>query len=357
MEVQNYIDVDGHAHGTVANELQEAFSAKSLRKFDSLPVDAVEIVDRAVIETAPLEMVGIPDLQTGIDERLVTSIDGLSAVYYRKQGAVATASAKIAMSPAVRKDHAGMRFYSWDYPLPVIYENYWLNKREMMQSRRVGYDKLATLAREATRSISRKAEDLLFNGEVQLEGKYIYGYTKYPDRQLYSITDWLTETGENIVEQCNQMLQRQIDARHYGPCVLYIPPSFVEVLRRDYIPSVVSDTVLSRIYAINTVPSGAGGRLPTSQMATIVAVKMAPYLSDGNVVLVEMRSNTVSLIEGLPLQNVQLPQNPNDLWQERYAVVAMWVPALMAQELIDGTKLCGIVHGSVVAPVTKKTKV
>lgn len=354
MDTINYIDTSGRPHGDLAEELQAAHAARRLRTFDSLPLDAVEIIDRAVIETAPLQMVGIPDLQTGVDETLVRRIDGLSAVTYTAQNAVSTGDAGIAMTPMVTKDHVGMRFASSSYPLPVIYENYQINEREMRQSRRVGFDKLASLASAATRAVTERAEDLLFNGALTIEGETIYGYTQYPDRQPYTITaPWTTATGEEIVADCNAMLQRVIDARHYGPCVLYIPPTYSEALRKDYITSIVSDTVLARIYALNTVAPGPGTRLRPIQMANIVAVRVAPYLADNNVVLVEMRSNTVNLIEGMALQNVELPPSSERMWEMRYAVVAMWVPALMAQEDVDGTKLCGIVHGVYTPPAAK----
>jgi hypothetical protein len=356
-EFKDFISTTGEAHGDMATELQESYFAKSLRTFDSLPREAVEIIDRTIVETAPLTMVGIPDLQTGIDQNLVMRIDGLAAVHYTMQGAVTTGEAKLAMSPAVRKDHAGLRFYERTYPLPVIFENYQVNKRELASTTRVteGFNRLAVLAQAATRAVTQKAEDLLFNGNVMIEGKYIYGYTEFPDRQLYTITDWTTATGQEIVEDCNKMLQQVIDARHYGPCILYIPPEYSEPLRRDYIDTVVSETILARIYALNTVPSsGIANRLAAQQMTTIAAVRVAPYLDPGEVVLVEMRDTTINLIEGLALQNIELRQSP-DPWEQRYAVVAMWVPAPTTQELMDGTKLCGIVHGTIPAPVKEES--
>lgn len=352
-EFNNYIGTNGEAHGDMAAELQQSYFAKSLRTFDSLPREAVEIIDRVIVETAPLSMVGIPDLQTGVDQNLVTRLDGLAAVHYTMQGAVSHGTGKLAMSPAIRKDHAGLRFYERTYPLPVIYENYSVTRRELAATDRVtegGFNRLTVLAQAATRAVTERAEDLLFNEEVKIEGKWIYGYTKFPDRQSYTITDWTLATGEEIVEDCNKMLQMIIDARHYGPCILYIPGEYSEPLRRDYIDSVVSQTILARIYELNTVPnSGKSGRLAAQQMASIVAVRVCPTLESGQVVLVEMRNTTINLIEGLAIQNIELRQSP-DPWEQRYAIVAMWVPALTTQELMDGTKLCGLVHGIVAAP-------
>src|SRR4030042_1925598 len=99
---------------------------------------------------------------------------------------------------------------------------------------------------------------------------------------------WAGAPAAQIVADVIAMKQKSLDDLHFGPWVLYIPATYETVMDKDYDDDAGTSarTVRQRILAIDG----------------ITAVKVADTLTTGNVLLVEMRPETVRLGRGLPPQ-------------------------------------------------------
>ena len=164
----------------------------------------------------------------------------------------------------------------------------------------------------------------MFNGASSYAygGGTIYGYTDYPNANSVTLSvnwDASAKTGELILDDVRAMKQASIDAKHFGPFILYIPTNYETVLDDDF-KSESDKTIRQRILEI----------------ANIQEVKVADKLSDNEVVLVQTTSDVVRMAEGLPIQTVE--------WQEgggfttNYKVLTIMVPQIRS----DQSGNCGV---------------
>ncbi|OFY64763.1 MAG: hypothetical protein A2Y71_06225 [Bacteroidetes bacterium RBG_13_42_15] len=118
------------------------------------------------------------------------------------------------------------------------------------------------------------------------------------------------------------MKQASINDRFYGPWMLYIPTAYETVLDADYNAQTPGTTIRERILKIDGIKG----------------VKVVDRLTADNVLLVQMTSNVVRLVQGIGLQNVE--------WQTegkfvtKYKVLTIQVPQIRS----DQNGRTGIVH-------------
>ena len=126
-------------------------------------------------------------------------------------------------------------------------------------------------------------------------------------------------TGTNILDDVRSMKQASIDARHYGPYVLYVPTSYETVLDDDF--KAESDkTIRQRILEIGN----------------IMEVKVVDSLTADTCVLVQMTADVVRMVEGLPLTTVEWDTHGG--LSTEYKVMTIMVPQIRA----DQNGNCGV---------------
>jgi hypothetical protein len=129
-------------------------------------------------------------------------------------------------------------------------------------------------------------------------------------------------TGALILDNVAAMKQASIDAKHYGSWILYIPGNYETKMDEDYSTSKGTNTIRERIL----------------QIAGITDVKVVDTLADDNVLLIQMTADTVRLINGMSITNVEW--NSPDKFINKYKVLAIQVPQLRA----DQDNNSGITH-------------
>ncbi len=222
-------------------------------------------------------------------------------------------------------------------PIPIIHADYEINARQLAASRNMGNAIDTTLAERASRKVNLKLEQMLFTnityawGELDSKSQNsIYSYVNFPHRNQETLSqnwDASGKTGKEIVDEVLSLKQASLDALHFGPTwMLYIPTAYETILDEDYVasnPDTRSDsTIRERILRI----SGIKG------------IKVIDQLPANNVLLVEMNTETVRLVQGMGIQNIE--------WQEegkfinKYKVMTIQVPQIRA----DQEGHCGIVH-------------
>ena len=201
----------------------------------------------------------------------------------------------------------------------------------MEASRNLGNPLDTISAEHAARRVSEHLEDMLFTdttysyGEMDARSRNsIYSYINFPDRNEVTLSehwDASGKTGEEIITDVVKMKKASIAKNHPGPWMLYIPTDYETVLDEDY-NSTRGNTIRERI----------------QQISGISGIKVVDRLPDDNVLMVEMKSDTVRLIDGIPLQNVQWGTEGN--FVNKYKVLTIQVPQIRS----DRSGQCGIVH-------------
>jgi len=217
-------------------------------------------------------------------------------------------------------------------PIPIIHVDYEINARVLEASRSLGNPLDTTAAEHAARRCLEKLEDMFFTnttyayGETDSRSRHtIYSYLNHPDRNQVTLGKaWSASnmTPAAILDDVLAMKQASIDDRHFGPWMLYIPTAYETVLDEDYDTQTPGTTIRERILKI----------------AGIKGVKVVDRLTADNVLLVQMTSDVVRLVQGMGLQNVE--------WQTegkfvtKYKVLTIQVPQIRS----DQNGKTGIVH-------------
>jgi hypothetical protein len=298
--------------------------------------DEWKTLDDAVMAVARERLVGINDLVSrGLTYNLANAM-GTTVLEWHD---VSDSMEAVMTMDGVTRGQGDRPVFKHNYiPIPIIHVDYEINTRVLAASRNMGNALDTTSAEHAARRVAEKLEDMLFTdttyswGEADSRSRNsIYSYVNFPDRnEVVMTTAWTSLTnsstttiGAQIIDDVLKLKQASIDAYHYGPSwVLYIPTGYETLLDSDYDPTTPGTTIRERIMKISGIS----------------AITVVDRLAANNVLLVEMRSDNVRLIEGLGLQNVE--------WQTegrfitKYKVLTIRVPQLRS----DQNGKCGIVH-------------
>ena len=216
-------------------------------------------------------------------------------------------------------------------PIPIIHVDYEINLRTLESSRKLGNPLDTTSAQYAARKVAEKLESMLFTStSTKFGGGFIYSYLSHPDRNQVTLANkWDNSgvTGATIVANCITLKKTAIAAKHFGPYELYIPTDFETVLDADYDSTTPGTTIRERILKISNIDS----------------IKVVDTLTEDNVLLVQMTSDVVRLVDGMPISNVQWDEAGK--FVNKYKVMAIQVPQVRA----DQSGNSGVTHATFTA--------
>lgn len=266
-------------------------------------------LDEAVLRVARDRLVGIQDLR---DNDLIYNLAnplGSTVLEYHKVDNPHTAEMTMDGLPKSKGDRP--EFTTEYMPIPIIHVDYEINTRVLNASRSLGNSLDSSQAESAARKVSEKLEELLFtNTSYAFGGGTIYTYISHPNNNDVTLdNNWNSSaiTAELIRDDVLAMKQASIDAKHYGPWMLYIPTSYDTVLDEDY-DNTRGNTIRQRLMAIDGIKG----------------IKVADKLPDDNVVLVQMTSDVVRLVDGMGIQNIQWKEEGN--FVSKFKVMTIQVP-------------------------------
>jgi uncharacterized linocin/CFP29 family protein len=294
--------------------------------------DEWKSLDMAVMDIARDRLTGINDLKAkGLVYPLGNAI-GTTVLEWHDVGD--SMEAIISMDGVTRGQGDRPTFQHNYLPIPIIHVDYEINTRELETSRRMGNPVDTTSAEHAARKVAERLEDMLFTdvtygyGDLDSRSRNkIYSYVNFPDRIPKKITSWTGsgKTGADIVDDVLDAMQASIDAKHYGPWTCYIPTSYQTAILADYDSTTPGTTIRERLM----------------KLEGITEIKVADHLATDNVLLIEMKKETVRLVEGFDLQNVEWQTEGRFI--NKYKVLTIQVPQIRS----DRNGACGIVHMSV----------
>jgi uncharacterized linocin/CFP29 family protein len=316
---------EGRASGVVAHRLlQSGFKVNALRTNDTLLYDEWKHLDAAVLKAAQARLLGIADLQTrGLTYNIPEGL-GKTVIGYQDQSDVEDAS--ISMDGITRGERDRPEYDMNYMPLPIIHKDFSFSAREIQASRQGNMPLDTSMAELAARKVAEQAETLLFqgSGDYTFGGGTIFGYQDFTNRNTVTLgTNWDASAadGATILADVLAMKQASIDDRYFGPWMLYIPTAYETKLDDDF-----------------KANSDKSIRQRVLEVSGIQDIKVADFLTANNVILVQMTSDVVRVVEGLPITTVQWDSDGG--MKINFKVMTILVPQIRA----DQTNKCGVIH-------------
>lgn len=312
-----WVDRSGRTFVTVYSgsgdpQKPESYQNIQVNADGTLRRDEWKRLDDAVLQVSRARLGGVQDL---ISNGLTYNLgNGMGTTVLEYHDASDSMEADMSMD-GVSRGKGDRPVFGYHYlPLPIVHVDYEINARVLAASRNMGNALDTTSAEHAARKVLEKLEAMLFtNVTYSFGGGMIYSYINHPDINGVTLSlawDNASKTGANIITDVLNMKQSSIEALHYGPWMLYIPTAYETKLDSDYDATTPGTTIRERIMKIDGIKG----------------IKVIDTLPDDNVLLVQMTSDVVRLVQGMPLQNIE--------WQTegkfitKYKVMTIQVPQI-----------------------------
>jgi hypothetical protein len=295
----------------------------------ALRKDDWKILDDAIVKVAKPRLKAVGDLRAAGLTYTIANGMGKTVLETETQSDIDPAS--VSMDGIRENANDRPVFELTNLPLPIIHKDFNFSARQLMASRNGGSPLDTTTAELAARRVAEEAEKLLLGvstvaDQYAFGGGTIYGYTDYTNRLTRTITTPTGADGQGATFLADVMAMRaqSVAAYHYGPWVLYVAPAWDQYLDDDFKAN--SDkTIRNRV----------------KELEGIMDIRTLDYLTNYDVVLVQMTSDVVREVIGMDMTTVQWDTVGGLLLN--FKVMAILVPQLRA----DQNSNTGIVHGSV----------
>lgn len=311
------------------------WNAVSLRK------DVWIEMDRAVIMAARQRLSAWSDLMSA---SRAGGFDAMAKLTYEYEAMSDPGEAIVDMDGLAEGRTDNPLFKLRSIPLPITHSDFFFSKRRMAVSANSSTPLSPVMAEAAGRRVAEMIEKTLIGVETgatfgpnsttdtryENSASTVYGYTNFPQR--ITKTDLTTPTGSNpeaVKQDVIEMREQLYSAGFYGPFMLYHTPAYDAFLDDDYFrtgSTSISRTLRERIKEI-------GG---------IQDVRRLDFWTGSTyqMVMVQMTSNVVRAIDGMPLTTFQWESKGG--WMQNWKVAAIQVPLIQAD--YNGTT--GIVHAT-----------
>lgn len=329
---QGDIDPAGGGRANVKNYRtfrRDEVQGLGIQTYGTLRRDEWKYLDQAVLQACHIRLGAVDDL---IAANLTLNLaDPMASTVLEHHTINESMEARVDINPETRSRKDRPNYETKYTPIPVIHSDFSINPRALAASRKLGNPLDVDAVQEATRVVLEKREEMLVGAASSMKfgGGEIYTYLTHPDRNQYTIPmawDNTSKTGALILKDVNAMIQKSVNARHYGPWMLYIPTAYQAKMGDDY---------------QTNYPKSIRERL--LELEGLKGIKVLDKLPANNVILVEFMPGTVRLINGMGIQVVQWTIGAANLSPIEYKVLCIQVPQVRSDQMGN----CGVVHGAV----------
>jgi uncharacterized linocin/CFP29 family protein len=300
-------------------DAQGRLMLNKLRTNTTLRKQEWEELDLAIVDIARQRLVGVQDLR---NSGLTLNLNGLGTTVsqFEKQSDMEAAVATMDVTDEGNED--ALTFTLISIPVPITHKSFRIGARQLDASRRLGTSLDVSQATVASRRVTDKLEDTLFNGDtgINVNGQVLAGYTTHADRNTGTGSDW--GTIGNIFTDVNGMVLGNEGDSYYGPYTLYVSTNQFGELRQIF-------TDGSGQSALNRVLQG---------IPSITRIQPADLLADGSALLVQMTRDVVDLAVGVDIQTIQWDVMGG--LQTRFKVMAAIAPRIKS----DAALKSGVFH-------------
>jgi hypothetical protein len=265
------------------------------------------------------------------------NFDGFGTLLLEHQTASDEGEAVVDMDMLAEEKNFDPKFNLEAVPLPITHAGWWLSKRRLEVSRRMGAPLDTMMAEMAGRRIAEKVEKTTIGvitgityGRTADYGRAptVYGFTNFPSR--ITKTNMTAPTGSNGTAVLSSWLALRdllYAANHYGPFMVYVSNDW--------------DQYLDNLFS-TTEPSAGTLRSRLMEVVGITDIRRLDYLTNAfTVLMVEMDPMTARAITGMPLTTVQWEEQGGFLLKFRTLAI------MVAQLFADFAGNCGLAHGTV----------
>lgn len=301
-------------------------TGRGLQVNSILRKDEWQELDQAVVEAAKTRLVGVQLLQ---QRGLVQRLGGIGTLVSQWNVTSAMNAANVNMTGQSKGEQDIPDSMVKNVPVPVIFKEFTIGARTLAASRRLGDGLDVTGAYEAARVVAEMQEEMLFNGyDLTFNGGTLYGLTTHGDRNTDTATnygggDWGTIA--NVEKTIAGMIGKANSDGFYGPFGIFASPTQFNQAALVYYTDGSGQTPVQRILA---------------SMPNVASFQMAPNLTDGVVVLVELSRNVIDWAEALPIQTLEWASG--DGMVSHFKVMAVCAPRVKA----DYSGNSGVVHAT-----------
>ncbi len=317
---------DGAAPRGLASTLLRCNSIAEMRHLAPLPKDAQELIDRAVIQVGLDRLVVVADL---LAEGLTFPIpDPLSVMEVTWESEALIGHAIRTMQPSARGERQLPDRKIERIPIYATIDDFSFDARLLRASQRAGTPIDISMVAQATRRVNESIEDAAINGAgITVTGNDAPGLLNAPGVNTITLTQtWTTATGAQILGDVLDSADELRDVRRFGPYNIYIPTAYGNAINADF--KAESDkTIRMRLEELEY-----GGRN--------LRVRVADFLPDDTVVMLQMTSDIIDVITGQQPTAVSWQDGPG--WQRFFAIISFMVPRVKVD--YDGNS--GIVVGT-----------
>lgn len=284
------------------------------------------LLDKTVVKVARNRLRVVADLnQAGLTYNLP---NGMAHQVLQTQSQSDTNDADISMDGIVKTDQDRPEYDITNLPLPIIHKDFSFSARQIATSRQ-GVPLDLTMVEQSARKVGELIEKLAL-GQMPTHkygGGEIFGLTNFGDRVTKTITSpeasgW---TPQLAYTEIIEMISAAQDINKFGTFRLYFSPSWMQYMSQDYTLNYGSGTLESKVGSLGQISS----------------VAQSDYLTSFDILLVQFESDTIRMVNGMPLQTVQWASHGG--MQMNYKVLTIQVPQVRS----DFNSACGIVHGSI----------
>jgi hypothetical protein len=303
----------------------KCYQSVPIQRNATLRRDEWKQLDDVLVEVKSTTLDGVNDLET---EGLVFDLggNGMATTVLEHHTMDQPFTATLSMDGVVRGDNDRIDYGVEYLPLPINHVDFLLTAREVAVSRKMGNPLNVDQARAAARAVMLKREQMLFtNVTYKFGGGLIYSYLNHPNRNTVSMgTNWKSDTLANIYADIKLMLQALIDKNQPGPFGLYYPRDCATKFDDDYATTTAQNLTL---------------RERVMKLEGIKFCKKNDTLPTGNAVMVNLQKDTVRLVRGMGLTNLEWSADPMVF---NYKTMAIEIPQVRA----DAANQCGVCHCS-----------
>lgn len=259
----------------IFNEETGKLDIQKMRTNGSLPTDAYKFFDDALVKVAKQKLTLVQDLnEYGLVDNSLNLGDTI--VSYDKVSDMSPA--EVSMDGITRSQNGALSFTEAGVPVPIFRKDFSLTERQIQATSR-----LSTTGIEiATRVVSESINTTCLNGYGRTVDSFeLYGLKNQPNVNTVTISNsWGggSETPQADIESMIQQLQNDGYGFAENSCVLYVSPDNWAFIDQDY----------------STEKTGTYKQRFESY-APIRKVQLGTGLADGELLLVEMRSDVIEL--------------------------------------------------------------
>ncbi len=269
----------------------QPLSESVLRTCDTLRKDEWIELDDELVREGKLRLKAVDQLRS---RGLVTPIaNAFGKTVFQYEQVNDMEAAIVSLDGLARGDNDRHVFSQINTPIPIIHKDFHINLRTLSASRERGESLDVSQTADAGRRVAEKLEDLLINGGPTYGGNPIYGYRTLPNRTTGAHgtngvwTDG-SKTGTNMLDDVLTMKEGLQDDLFFGPYGLLLPGNYDVVVDSDFKAN-GDATIRDRILRINGVED----------------IQTCDQLADSEMILVNLSSDVVTMLDGVTLQTVQ----------------------------------------------------